>query len=115
MGMYEEALNAIQKDSGKSRSLVWRGIIYAHMGDLEKAEQALDESTSLYREQSVNPVGIALIYFTLDLKEQGLDCLKKAYDYHKLGLTYIKTYPEVDPVRSDPRFIDLLKKMELED
>jgi TolB-like protein/Flp pilus assembly protein TadD len=112
-GMYENALSAIQKNEDKFK--VWRGIIYAQMGHLDKANQILDElildSKSIY----ISPFDLALLHFSLGSEEQGFSSLEKAYEIHDLRLEGIRCYPELDEFSSNPRFNDLLKKMGLEE
>jgi hypothetical protein len=42
-----------------------------------------------------------------------MDWLEEAYEVHVPGLPYIGTSPLFDPLRSDPRFQDLLRRMNL--
>ena len=53
--------------------------------------------------------------FALSFKEKGFNYLEKAYESHYLGLAEILNYPELDAIRSDPRFIELLNKMGIEE
>jgi TolB-like protein/tetratricopeptide (TPR) repeat protein len=46
-------------------------------------------------------------------KTRALDELDRAYDQHDWLLAYLKTWPELDPLRSEPRFQALVKKMNL--
>ncbi len=112
-GMYDEALSAIEKSEEKFK--VWRGIIYARMGDLDKANQILKEMVSFSEIERIPFRNLSLLYFVLGYEEEGFSYLEKAYEDHLFGLIWITIYPEMDPFRSDPRFIDLLKKMGLEE
>ncbi len=54
---------------------------------------------------------------TPDLVEQGdqvFEQLEKAYQEHEAGLPGIGGHPAYDNLRSDPRFHDLLRRMNLE-
>jgi tetratricopeptide (TPR) repeat protein len=109
-GMYENALSAIQKFGDG----IWRGIIYAHAGLFDEANRILDKSVMLSKTEFVSPFHLALLYFSLGSEEQGFNYLEKAYEIHDLNITEIRMYPELDEFSSDPRLIDILKKMELE-
>jgi TolB-like protein/thioredoxin-like negative regulator of GroEL len=109
-GMYENALSAVQKSGSK----VWEGIIYAQMGQLDKANQLLDELVMLSKTEYVSPFQLGMLYFSLDSVEKGFSCLEKAYEIHDLQITEIKMYPELAKFSSDLRLVNLLKKMGLE-
>jgi tetratricopeptide (TPR) repeat protein len=109
-GMYENALSAVQKSGSK----VWEGIIYAQMGQLDKANQLLDELVVLSKTEYVSPFQLGMLYFSLDSVEKGFSCLEKAYEIHDLQITEIKMYPELAKFSSDLRLVNLLKKMGLE-
>ena len=56
----------------------------------------------------------AVIYAALGEKDQAFAWLEKAYEERSFFLPFIKTRIEYDPLRSDPSFKKLLKKMGLE-
>ncbi len=53
-----------------------------------------------------------MIYAALGDKDKAFEWLEKGYD--ERSLYQIKTDPLYDPVRSDPRFADLLRRMNLQ-
>ena len=57
---------------------------------------------------------MALLYIGLNDNEQAFYWLEKAYEQHDWILSWAKVDPRFDPVRSDPRFIELLKRMGLD-
>jgi serine/threonine protein kinase/Tfp pilus assembly protein PilF len=52
-------------------------------------------------------------YLMAGEKERTLEWLEKAFEAHDGNLPYIVSRPNIDPLRSDPRFQDLLRKMNL--
>jgi tetratricopeptide (TPR) repeat protein len=54
---------------------------------------------------------IAVHYADIGDKEQALLWLGKAYDAHSGMLIWLKTLPQLDSLRSDPRFQDLLRQV----
>jgi len=65
------------------------------------------------RGEYVLPLGIAWIYIGLGDKDQAFVWLDKSFEDRSDGMREIKTNPIYDPLRSDPRFTDLLKRMRL--
>jgi len=55
-----------------------------------------------------------MIYTALGDKEQAFSWLEKALAENDIALPYLKVNPAFDPLRSDPRFAELLKKVGLE-
>ena len=56
-----------------------------------------------------------MIYFGLGEKENAFECLNEACDLRSPQLFWIKVVPDLDSVRSDPRFQDILRRMNLAD
>ena len=54
---------------------------------------------------------IAHHYVRLGEEEKALYWLWKAYEHHTRGLIYLKVEPNFDPFRSDPRFQELVRRM----
>ena len=53
------------------------------------------------------------LYIALGEREQAFTWLERAYAEHDLQLQYLGLYPGFDPIRSDPRFIDLMRRVGL--
>jgi TolB-like protein/Flp pilus assembly protein TadD len=60
-----------------------------------------------------NPTNTAIYYAQLGDKEQAFVWLEKAYEKHDMELISLKYNPRFDPLRNDPRFGDLLRRMNL--
>jgi hypothetical protein len=59
----------------------------------------------------VSPYYLALVYVGLNRNEQALDLLEHAFADRSNGLVFLKVEPELDPLRSNPRFVALQKKL----
>jgi hypothetical protein len=56
---------------------------------------------------------LAILHAGLGEKDQAFAWLERAYQRHEWGLIYLRVSPFFDPLRSDPRFTQLLKKVGL--
>jgi len=56
---------------------------------------------------------LAILYAALDEREQAFESLEKAYSIHDLQLQTLAVDAAFDPLRSDPRFQDLLRRIGL--
>ncbi len=65
------------------------------------------------RTQFVMPFGVALLYAQAGEKKAAVDSLERAYQEHGALLEYIRITPEFNDLRPDPRFQDLLRRMNL--
>ena len=63
----------------------------------------------------VSPTYLGWAFAVVGDKERAFAWLEKAYQQHDPALTPLKVNPEVDSLRSDPRYTQLLKKMGLDD
>jgi adenylate cyclase len=90
------------------------GLAYALAGDRDQAHKLIDELDQLSTRRFVSQYDSALIYAGLGLNDQALQRLEKAYEERSWGVVWIKVNAVFDPLRSDPRFIALLKKMHLD-
>jgi hypothetical protein len=61
----------------------------------------------------VSPLDRAVVYIALGNKEQALALLDEAYEQHEWGMLLLKAEPRYDPLRSDPRFQDLMRRVGL--
>ena len=84
---------------------------YAAAGKRTEALTIISNLRELSKERYVSPVGMAQIYTALGDFDQAFAWLGKAYEEHADELTYAKVDPRWDPLRSDPRFQALLRRM----
>jgi TolB-like protein/DNA-binding winged helix-turn-helix (wHTH) protein/Tfp pilus assembly protein PilF len=114
-GMYQEAIAAYQKAeslSGASPAEVAAlGQAYAKGGMrgyyLWKIEKLREKSKHDY----VRPVDLAYLYAGLGEKDQAFSYLENAYQDRDWMLNLLQIEPAFDPLRSDSRFQDLLRRM----
>lgn len=118
-GMLKEATAASQKavtvTQGPPRALAMAGLahIYATSGRKAEALKILAELQRLSEHTYVPATDMALIYVGLGDKGKAFAGLDKAYEEHAFTLSNLKVEPRFDPLRSDPRFADLLRRIGL--
>ncbi len=113
--MYGRAIETFQKgitQAGPDSHLVaGLGHVYALAGERDKAGQALDELREMSKQAYISPYMFAVVYAGLGDKDQTFAWLEKAYQDRFFTLIRLKVEPLFDPLREDPRFQDLLKRM----
>jgi TolB-like protein len=85
--------------------------VYAVSGKRAEAQKLLDKLKERSRETYVPAYAIALIYTGLGERDQALASLERAYQERSWFMIYLKVDPQVDSLRSDPRFQDLVRRM----
>jgi tetratricopeptide (TPR) repeat protein len=118
MGMYDEAFAEAEKAIALWRrdgeTLPTLGILYWMSGNKDKAKEILDELHGIAKQRYVSPSNFAVYYWHLGDIDQGFEWLEKAYEVRDQQIAWAKVHPAFDPLRSDPRFKAMLKKMNLE-
>lgn len=87
------------------------GMAYAAAGQRSEAEKLLSEMNQKASRGWVPSYAFAEIYAGLRDKSHTLDALEKSYEERAWFLTYLNTAPEFDFIRSEPRFLALLRQM----
>jgi hypothetical protein len=70
----------------------------------------LNELNQLAQSRRVTPYWLAMIYMALGDKNQAFKLLDRCYEERSFWLGWLKTDPALDPLRSDPRYADLLRR-----
>ena len=116
-GTYSEAVAEMRKafdlSEGDTNELAALGHSYALSRQDAEAKKILDQLKERSQQTYVQPSLIAVIQLALGDKNQAFDWLQKAYEDRSAGLLYLKVDPAFDGVRSDPRFVDLLRRVGL--
>ncbi len=89
------------------------GFAYAAAGQRSKAQAVLAELNQMSKRRFVSPWCAAIVYLGLGDRQRALDGLEKAYEVRSQQLPMIKVDKIYDGLRSEPRFIALLKKVGL--
>jgi len=85
---------------------------YARSGHRAAARRILDQMLAERARQGYYPASrIALVYLGLGDKDRAFEWLAKAVEEREL--VFLKVNPLFDPLRSDPRFTELLRRMNL--
>ncbi len=116
-GMIEEAIVEFEQarslDPENPFLLALLGQAYAISGKQDDARRMLAALQERAKHRLTDPFNNALIYVGLGEKDQVFAWLEKAYDFRSEGLLTLKVEPLYDSLRADPRFTDLLRRMNL--
>ena len=86
---------------------------YAAAGRRDDALKILKDQQELANERYVSPYNFAIIYTALGDKDRAFEWLTKSVEQRIMIIYHLKTRPLFDPLRSDPRYVELLAKMNL--
>jgi len=114
----QEFQTALSQLGGRGRAsaiMAQLGCAYARAGQRREALEILDDlKARVARGDSItHPVHLAILYGGLGEKDQAFEWLEKAYQEHDPLIGQLRVYPFFDPLRSDPRFNELVKKVGL--
>jgi TolB-like protein/Tfp pilus assembly protein PilF len=113
---YRAAIEECRKArfSGGTRDVLRAlGYAYAMAGEKDRARQILKESRELTRASCSTQYAFATVYAALGEKDAAFDWLGRAYEVRDAGLIWLRWDPQVESLRSDARFQNLLRAMGL--
>lgn len=88
--------------------------VYGRNGQVEPpARHALNKLLQLNRRAAIDPVMLAWACAETGENDQALRWLEKAYEQHSHRLAGLKVNPVFDPLRGDPRFQELMRRVGL--
>ncbi|PWT88215.1 MAG: hypothetical protein C5B55_13490 [Blastocatellia bacterium] len=116
-GKYDEAITVARQVSPDSPfGWVFVNVIaqaYAKQGKRTEAEQQISLLRELAKTRYVRSYYLASIYATLGDKDKAFAELERSFDERDCYLGRMSVDPFMDPLRDDPRFKNLLKRMNL--
>jgi TolB-like protein len=83
-------------------------------GEHERLRRILPELETHLNETGSNAYSVACFYFSIGEKDKGFEWLERSYSRKEDTLLYIKWDWDLDGVRNDPRYLDLLKRLGLD-
>jgi serine/threonine protein kinase/Tfp pilus assembly protein PilF len=115
--MYAEgiavSLERSQLLEGRGTSLPDLAHAYAVAGKTVEAKQTLERIKEQSKHTYIPPDAIALVHVALNEKDKAFALLEEAYAQHNVLFYWLKADPRFDPLRSDSRFQDLLRRVGL--
>jgi hypothetical protein len=118
--MYEEAYQALRDYLAEEKDVDTASLVsrtYASSGYEKARELYLKKSlTDLKKKQQsewFDPTEPATVCALLGNRDEAFKWLEEAYQDHGFHLIYLKVSPDFDNLRSDPRYADLLRRMNL--
>jgi tetratricopeptide (TPR) repeat protein len=116
-GSYEEAIALdeqwLQIDPTNQFALRDAGIAYAKNGQRDKAEEMISRFREIAKTQYVPSCRISGIYGALGDKEKAFAELKQAFEVRDWEVFRMNAEPYFSSLRDDPRFQELLKRLNL--
>lgn len=91
----------------------WLGYAFAKAGDRDEALRIVRELQAKSRRTYVAPHDIAAIFVGLGRKSEAFAWLSKACDERSYFVLEAAVEPEFDLLRADPRYRDLLRRLNL--
>jgi len=110
-GNYDLAISALQNQKLQQGFDV--AAVYAAAGKPEEARQRMADAVHRLTEEKsyVRPGWIAEVYVALGDNDEAMRWLERGYKERDLWLALLNVWPRFDPLRSDPRFQDLVRRM----
>lgn len=117
MGMHQEAIAEFEKAINASGDSPLMKAEYASAlaasGNAEKAQAQLNNLLETSKQRYVSAYHIAVIYVGLKDKDQAFVWLNKAFQDRADWMVNLKVDPRFESLQSDPRFGELLRRMNL--
>ena len=85
----------------------------ASRGKRSEAKRILGQLLVMRQQRYVSPYEIAVIHVGLGEKDQAFEWLERAYQEHSSWLSYLNVESRLDPLHSDPRFANLVRRVGL--
>ena len=113
---FPEAIAEMEKAHSLDNNNAWitgyLGYVYAAAGKKAEAQKVLDELKELSKQRWVSPFNIAIVYAGLNDKDQAFEWINKSIEARSL-LALARVEIAFDNLRGDPRYRDLLNRLNL--
>jgi serine/threonine-protein kinase len=117
-GTYAEAVAEARKAKelapAQTVSDAHEGYALAKLGRRDEAQALLNELLKLSMTRFVPPTHIAIIYNGLGETDKALEWLEKGYEQKDPKMAFLKVEPKWNNLRKEPRFIDLMRRLNFE-
>ena len=114
-GQYPEAVaefqEAVRLTDGSPRYLARLAHVLALMGNPQEARKLWDRLAELSKRRNVSSYNFAVVALGLGERDRALGLLEKAFDERSSQMCFLNVEPLWDPLRPDPRFREVLRRV----
>jgi DNA-binding winged helix-turn-helix (wHTH) protein/TolB-like protein/Tfp pilus assembly protein PilF len=111
--MYPESISELQRASANPDSRALLAYAYARAGKRSEALKIISELNQLSKQKYISPFPVAVAFTGLGENDRAFEALERAYSERAWGMGMLEANPVFDPIRSDPRFSALLRRVNL--
>jgi len=115
MGLHNKAIEEMSMTDYDPTWYSYLGYIYGVTGKRDQALEILNHYLELLKTEFFWNANVAIIYISLGEKDKAFELLEKSYEQREGWMPFLKVDPMFDSLRSDPRFQDLLERMNFPD
>jgi serine/threonine protein kinase/TolB-like protein/Tfp pilus assembly protein PilF len=115
-GDYDEAIEEYRRAARLDDApliLAALGHTFALAGRRDEAQGVLEEMKQMAASRHVSPYHFAIIHAALGNRDEAFEELEESYRARSEALVWLKVDPRLDRLRTDPRFIDLQRRVNL--
>jgi len=112
-GIYEQGLEEIRSGAAEPPTIDDLSQLGYALGRAGRRKEALQMINQLERMPNADAVGVAIAWTGIGNRDRAFEWLNRALDAHSPSEFWIGVFPSLDPLRSDPRYADLLRRIGL--
>ncbi|HEU4724224.1 MAG TPA: protein kinase [Candidatus Eisenbacteria bacterium] len=117
IGRYDEAIETFRRANGLSKeessAMALLAHAYAKSGRTADARALLEQLRAASSSRYISRYALGAIHAALGESAAALDLLEQSFEARDRGMTWLAVAPRLDPLRGEPRFQDLLRRMRL--
>ena len=117
LGEHEEAVAAFRRTveltGGEAFATAYLGWACGVAGRMEEARELLGQLLARSQREHVDPLAIAWLHLGPDDTDAAFSWLERAYEARSSWLIFLKVHQIYEPLHSDPRYHDLLRRLRL--
>jgi TolB-like protein/Tfp pilus assembly protein PilF len=114
-GKHDDAIaiseEALRSNPNDQNMLEQAGIAYARTGATSRADDMIGRLAALRRNGYVGPYRLATIYSAMEKKDEAFAELETALKTRDFFFSRLKVDPFLEPLRGDPRYTDMLRRV----
>jgi adenylate cyclase len=117
LGRYDKAVDGLNHwatRDGEAWIWAFKTVAYSRSGHAQEADRALAKLEQISGSRADRIAMLLIAYSGTGQKDRVIELLQKAHSEHSNTVVQIKVDPIYDPMRSDPRFEDFMRRLAFE-